>query len=151
MGKVLRHQKIVELVSAGGVTSQEQLRESLARHGFDVNQSTLSRDLRELELVKGAHGYQLPGAEPPAVATTARKLASALSSFLLSATPAQNLVVLKTAPGHAGALAVALDRASMAEIVGSVAGDDTILIVAPDAAGAKAVAERLLAIARAPS
>ena len=151
MGKVLRHQKIVELVKAGGVPNQEQLRALLARHGFEVNQSTLSRDIHELELVKGARGYQLPtsGGAAPA-SPTARKLASALSTFLLQVLPAQNLVLLKTAPGHAQALAVALDREPMSEILGSLAGDDTILLVTADLAAAKAVADRLLEMARKP-
>jgi transcriptional regulator of arginine metabolism len=152
MSKVLRHQKIVELVRAGGVLNQEQLREKLLAHGFEVNQSTLSRDLRELELVKGARGYQLPSADAVAVVPpTARKLESALSNFLQSAIPAQNLVVLKTAPGHAGALAVALDRAPVAGILGSLAGDDTILLVTADVDAARTVADRLLGIARAPA
>jgi transcriptional regulator of arginine metabolism len=152
MSKVLRHQKILELVRAGGVRNQDQLRSLLARHGFQVNQSTLSRDLRELELVKGARGYQLPSPDADAaVPPTVRRLESALQSLLLSATTAQNLVVLKTAPGHAQALAVALDRAPMSEIVGSLAGDDTILVVTSDAAAAKAVADRLLQIARRPA
>lgn len=151
MGKVLRHQKIVELVKAGGVPNQEQLRALLARHGFVVNQSTLSRDLRELELVKGARGYQLPnGGAPAPVSPPARRLASALSTYLLQVVPAQNLVLLKTAPGHANALAVALDREPMSEILGSLAGDDTILLVTADLASAKAVADRLLDMARKP-
>ncbi len=152
MSKVLRHQKILELVRAGGVLNQEQLRSLLEQHGFEVNQSTLSRDLRELDLVKGGHGYQIPNPDAaPVVSPTARKLESALSSFLLSAIPAQNLVVLKTAPGHAPALAVALDRAPVAGILGSLAGDDTILLVTADPTAARGVADRLLQIARAPA
>ena len=81
----------------------------------------------------------------------ARRLENALPAFLLSATPAQNLVVLKTAPGHAQALAVALDRHPVAGIVGSLAGDDTILLVTSDVESAKAVAARLLDLARAPA
>jgi len=152
MSKVLRHQKILELVRAGGVPNQERLRARLREHGFEVNQSTLSRDLRELELVKGAHGYQLPAADAaPAVAPTARRIERAVPAFLLSATPAQNLIVLKTAPGHAQALAVALDRAPVTGILGSLAGDDTILLVTADPAAAKSIAEHLLRIARAPA
>ena len=149
MSKALRHSKIVELVRAGGVANQEQLRALLRDHGFEVNQSTLSRDLRELLLVKGAKGYQLP---PDASATpTARKLPAALAEFLLSAIPAQNLVVLKTAPGHAGALAVVLDREPVAGILASLAGDDTILLIAPDSPTAANVAATLLGMARTPS
>ncbi len=149
MSKALRHSKIVELVRAGGVANQEQLRALLRLHGFEVNQSTLSRDLRELLLVKGAKGYQLP---PDATATSpARKLPTALAEFLLSAIPAQNLVVLKTAPGHAGALAVVLDREPVAGILASLAGDDTILVITSDSAAAAAVAATLLGMARTPT
>ena len=152
MSKVQRHQKILELVRAGGVQNQEQLREILARQGFEVNQSTLSRDVRDLELVKGARGYLLPTPDAaPALPPTARKPQNALSAFLLNAVAAQNLVVLKTAPGHAQPLAVALDRAPMPEVVGSLAGDDTILLVTADATAAKALADRLLQMARTPA
>jgi transcriptional regulator of arginine metabolism len=116
-----------------------------------VNQSTLSRDIRELELVKGARGYQLPTPDAATVPRTARKIESALPAYLQQAIPAQNLVVLKTGPGHAPALAVALDRVPVDGVVGSIAGDDTILLVTPDAETARRVADRLLSIARAPA
>lgn len=151
MNKALRHQKILELVRSGGVMNQEQLRARLGELGVQVNQSTLSRDLRELELVKGARGYQLPSPDAAAVPPTARKIENALPVFLQQAIPAQNLVVLKTGPGHAPALAVALDRVPMDGVVGSIAGDDTILLVTPDAETARRVADRLLQIARAPA
>lgn len=145
MSKAQRHPKILELVRAGGVASQEQLRALLRDHGFDVNQSTLSRDLRELQLVKGPRGYQLP---PDAGSAPARRLPSALAELLHSAIPAQNLVVLKTAPGHAGALAVVLDHEPVAGILASLAGDDTILVITQDGAAAAAVAAELLRLAR---
>jgi|RhiMethySRZTD1v2_1073278.scaffolds.fasta_scaffold241275_2 transcriptional regulator of arginine metabolism len=152
MSKVQRHQKILELVRAGGVQNQEQLRAILASQGFAVNQSTLSRDVRDLELVKGARGYQLATPDaPPALPRTARKPQNALAAFLLTAVAAQNLVVLKTAPGHAQPLAVALDRSPLPEVIGSLAGDDTILLVTADATTAKALADRLLQMARAPA
>ena len=151
MSKSLRHQKILELVRSGHVLSQEQLREQLAQQGFDVNQSTLSRDIRELELVKGGRGYQLPSPDAAAIPPTARKIENALAAYLQQAVPAQNLVVLKTGPGHAPALTVALDRVPMDSVIGSIAGDDTILLVTPDAETARRLADRLLAIARAPA
>jgi transcriptional regulator of arginine metabolism len=151
MSKSLRHQKILELVRSGHVLSQEQLKEQLAQQGFDVNQSTLSRDIRQLELVKGARGYQLPSPDAAAIPPTARKIENALAAYLQQAVPAQNLVVLKTGPGHAPALAVALDRVPMDGVIGSIAGDDTILLVTPDAETARRLADRLLAIARAPA
>ena len=149
--KSLRHQKILELVGSGHVVSQEQLRERLAEQGFDVNQSTLSRDIRELELVKGAKGWQLPTPDAAAIPPTARKIENALAAYLQHAIPAQNLVVLKTGPGHAPALAVALDRVPIDGVVGSIAGDDTILLVTPDAEAARRIAARLLAMARGPA
>ena len=148
MSKTLRHQKILDLVRAGGVASQDQLRASLAQHGFQVNQSTLSRDLRELELVKGSRGYQLPTTGIAAPSPT-KRLNEALATLLLSAIPAQNLVVLKTAPGHAAALAVALDRHPIQGILATLAGDDTVLLVTADSASADHVANALLAQARA--
>jgi transcriptional regulator of arginine metabolism len=151
MSKSLRHQKILELVRSGRVASQEQLRERLAEQGFDVNQSTLSRDIRDLELVKGARGYQLPNPDAAAIPPTARKIENAVSAYLQQAIPAQNLVVLKTGPGHAPALAVALDRVAIDGVIGSIAGDDTILLVTPDAEAARRISERLLAIARSPA
>jgi transcriptional regulator of arginine metabolism len=151
MSKSLRHQKILELVRSGHVLSQEQLREQLAQQGHDVTQSTLSRDSRELELVKGGRGYQLPSPDAAAIPPTARKIENALAAYLQQAVPAQNLVVLKTGPGHAPALAVALDRVPMDGVIGSIAGDDTILLVTPDADTARRLADRLLALARAPA
>lgn len=151
MSKSLRHQKILELIGSGRVVSQEQLRERLAEQGFDVNQSTLSRDIRELDLVKGAKGWQLPTPDAATIPPTARKLENALAAYLQQAIPAQNLVVLKTGPGHAPALAVALDRVPIDGVVGSIAGDDTILLVTPDAETARRIAARLLAMARGPA
>jgi transcriptional regulator of arginine metabolism len=151
MSKALRHQMVLELVRAGGIANQEQLRARLRDHGHEVNQSTLSRDLRELNLVKGAKGYLLPSPDAAVPSTPTRHLPIALSSFLLKAIPAQNLVVLKTAPGHAGALAVALDREPVDGILASLAGDDTILVITSDSATAAAVAAALLGMARAPS
>ncbi len=150
MSKALRHQKILELVRAGGVANQEQLRALLLDHRFEVNQSTLSRDLRELELVKGARGYQLPSPDTPTSVPVTRHLPQALASFLASAIPAQNLVVLKTAPGHAAALAVVLDREPVAGVLASLAGDDTVLLITADSATAASVAAALLAMAGSP-
>lgn len=149
MSKAIRHQKILELVRAGGITNQEQLRARLRDHGQEVNQSTLSRDLRELGLVKGAKGYQLPSPDASATTGPTRRLPTALATLLLSAVPAQNLVVLKTAPGHAGALAVVLDREPIAGILASLAGDDTVLVITADSATAAKVAATMLAMAQA--
>ena len=119
MSKKTRHQRILDLVGKGTVASQEQLRELLEQDGFTVTQSTLSRDLKDLELVKGPHGYQFPGAgvEPD---RSGRGLAAAIRQHLLKCTPAGHLVVLKTEAGDAQALALALDRAELDDVTGRI-------------------------------
>lgn len=128
--KRFRQGQILKLIAAQRVSSQHELRRRLAHAGHRVTQATLSRDLRELKLVKTVEGYQplSPAAEetphlPP--------LARALREFLLDIRPAQNLLVLKTPPGGAQPLAAAVDAERFKEIAGSIAGDDTVLIITP--------------------
>jgi len=105
---------------------------------------TLSRDLRDLGVVKGPDGYELPAAgAAPARAEESVWLAA--RTWLLGATPAQNLVVLRTPAGGAQPLGLAIDKAELAGVVGTIAGDDTVLAVCADAARAKALARELLA------
>ena len=140
--KTQRHAAILKIVGSAMVASQEQLRERLKEAGFDVTQATLSRDIRELGLAKTAEGYQEVGAPGgPDLATIA-------AEFLWDARAAQNLVVLKTSPAHASTLAVALDQEEWPEIVGTIAGDDTVLVIAPDSETAVRVRDRLLGFAR---
>lgn len=129
-----RRQLLVDLIGQGLGTSQQALVEALAGHGIDVTQATLSRDLKELGAVKGPRGYAVDGA------AALDPLAEAVATWLTSATAARNLVVLRTPPGGASPLAVALDRASRGDILGTIAGDDTIMVVAPTDATAKALA-----------
>lgn len=138
MLKRQRQQAILKLVRLRRVHTQEQLAEELRAAGLEATQVTLSRDIRELGLVKTVQGYQeLASAAPsPSVEDVA-------GEFLLEARVAQNLLVLKTAPGSASPLAVALDHADWPEVVGTIAGDDTVLVVAPDAATAEALRRRL--------
>ncbi len=127
--KRFRQGQILKLVSSERIGSQEDLRRRLAQFQMRVNQATLSRDLHELKLVKTAQGYrQLSAAaeEPPAP-----PLAQVLREFLTDLRPAQNLLVLKTPPGGAQPIAFALDREAWKEIAGTVAGDDTILLILP--------------------
>lgn len=144
MTKLGRQQAILEIVGRGPIGSQEELQRILAKRGLDVGQATLSRDLRELAVVKTPHGYALPGngnghhaeAGLPPVQRLVRQ-------FVQSIRPAQNLLVLKTAIGSAQPVAAALDGQSWPEVVGTIAGDDAILIVASDKKAAGRLAHRI--------
>jgi transcriptional regulator of arginine metabolism len=129
---------IRRLVDQEAVHSQEELRQRLATLGFVVTQATLSRDIKELGLVKrtsdGAYRGAGPAEDAPGVAVVA--LSRALGEFLLSVDVAQQLAVVKTGPGQAQLLALAIDRARLEHVVGTIAGDDTILVVCRDARGA---------------
>lgn len=138
MLKRLRQQEILKLVRSRSIHTQEQLAEALGRAGIEATQVTLSRDIRELGLVKTAQGYQeLSSAKP---APDVHEMAN---EFLLDVRIAQNLVVLKTTPGSASPIAVALDQANWSEVMGTIAGDDTVLVITPDTASAKAFRTRL--------
>ena len=113
----------------------------LRKMGVRATQVTLSRDIRELGLVKTADGYAVAAAEPSTVGPDAATVAR---EFLLDVRVAQNLLVVKTPPACANSLASALDRAEWPQIVGTIAGDDTVLVVAPDAAKARALRAKLL-------
>src|SRR5262245_40390449 len=131
MSKRIRHKKILELVGSRKIQNQAQLQELLEKEGLAVTQSTLSRDIKELNLVKGGDGYRTPGAMP-LLPTGRAALQEALVRHLIKGVVAQNLVLLRTAPGDATPLAVALDHSDLPAILGTVAGDDTILIVTAD-------------------
>ena len=130
-----RQRWIAQLIEKGHVENQEQLQTLLAERSVRVAQATLSRDLRELGVVKGPSGYALPGAggngtNGTHAAPGGRMLEDALRTFLLRADRGGNLVVLGTAPGHAQALALAIDRAELPGVLGTVAGDDTVFVAA---------------------
>jgi len=142
-----RRRAIVDLLGATAVRSQAQLQELLARRGHDANQATLSRDLRDLGVAKGPRGYALAEsyalAENGTPADPAAGLARALGTWLVSAASAQHTVVLRTPPGGAQPLALALDRAHLDGVLGTVAGDDTILVVCPTPARARRLAREV--------
>jgi len=148
--KAQRLSAILDVVEHEAVRSQEQLRQRLAGRGFVVTQATLSRDIKELGLLKrSADGAYQPSAieeTPPPTALGA--LAKALTEYLINIEPVQQLVVLRTGAGQAQILAVAIDRARMPEVVGTLAGDDTILIIARDAKNALTVVKKLRDLAR---
>jgi transcriptional regulator of arginine metabolism len=143
--KVRRQAAIVDIIQREPIRSQEQLRRRVKAEGFDVTQATLSRDIRELGLVKGgADGaYQPPLQVAPNPANAASMLQRAVGEYLARVDQVQQLVVLRTGPGQAQLLGVALDRARLPEIVGTIAGDDTILVISPDARRAKGLVKRL--------
>jgi transcriptional regulator of arginine metabolism len=154
--KAARHQSIVALLSRVLVRSQVQLAELLAAEGFHVTQATLSRDLDELGAVRvrdasGQLCYAVPGEggdttprpasdEPRAVEWLRRRC----EDLLVSVDSSANLVVLRTPPGGAQYRASAIDHTVLPDIIGSIAGDDTVLIVARDPVGGAAVAAHLL-------
>ena len=143
--KSRRQAVIVEVVDREALHSQEELRRRLHSRGFDATQATISRDIAELGLVKraGDGAYQRPGmdATSPEMARTALERAAA--SFLRRVERVQQLIVLRTGRGQAQALAEALDRAQLHEAVGTIAGDDTVLIIARDSRRAAALVKRL--------
>lgn len=143
-----RRHAILALVQGQQVRNQEELRALLSAEGIEVNQATLSRDLRDMGLVKGPEGYALPATTPPIRAAepdsgTAIALTHAVREWLRSVEVAQNQVVVKTPIGGAQPLAIAIDRAALDDVVGTLGGDDTILIVSKDSAAARRVQRRL--------
>jgi transcriptional regulator of arginine metabolism len=161
--KNARHRCIVELVSSQEVRSQGELAHLLAESGLQVTQATLSRDLVELDAVKvrGASGalvYAVPGeggdrrpTAPGESAAATNRLARLLGELLVSAEASANLVVLRTPPGAAQFLASAFDKTEFPDILGTIAGDDTVLVIAREPAGGAALAGRFLALAEAHS
>ena len=146
--KAYRQTLIRTLVEQEPITSQELLRTRLHARGIDVTQATLSRDIRELGLVKrtadGAYRSLGTAAQAdPAGAETG--LARATAEYLRRQEVVGNMIVLRTGTGQAQSLAVAIDRAPSAEIVGTIAGDDTILVICRSTDGARAVADRFVA------
>lgn len=139
-----RRADIIDLVRRHRLRSQAELRRRLTARGVAVNQATLSRDLRDLGVRKGPQGYELPN--DAAVITDGSTLRHAVAEWMLNATPVQHQVVVKTPPGGASPLALALDRAAFSEVVGTLAGDDTALLICHDARTARRMATRLRAL-----
>jgi transcriptional regulator of arginine metabolism len=151
-----RQARIVDLVAHHVVHSQTELAVLLAKEGIEVTQATLSRDLDELGAVKlrgvdgGAPVYVIPedGSPVRAVASGTARLARVLSELLVSAEASANLVVLRTPPGAAHFVASALDRAALVDVVGTIAGDDTIVVVAREPRTGEHLVQRIRALAR---
>ena len=151
-----RQARIVELVAHRAVRSQTELASLLAGEGIEVTQATLSRDLDELGAVKlrgvdgGAPVYVIPedGSPVRAVEGGTGRLARVLAELLVSVDASANLAVLRTPPGAAHFVASALDRAALIDVVGTIAGDDTILVVAREPLPGATLAARIRALAR---
>jgi len=145
MNKTFRQGQILKLIRAKPIQTQEDLaRELKESTGIQATQVTLSRDIRDLGLLKTPQGYRRVsetsgGPGGPGLETV-------VSEFLQDARVAQNLIVLRTSPGNANALAVALDKQAWPEVVGTLAGDDTILVVTPDANTAARLRQKLIGL-----
>ncbi len=148
MSKLSRQGIILELAKKGPLPSQDDLRRELDKRGFTVTQATLSRDIHALGLVKMPQGYTLPQAAAAAAAVAPSqpagpRLERLFREFVRDVREAQNLLVVKTATGSAQPVAVAWDNDGWPEIVGTVAGDDTILVICPDRKAAHRTATRI--------
>lgn len=143
--KARRQGAILELIESEPLHSQEQLRRRLLKAGFDATQATISRDIKQLGLVKraGDGAYQRVGVEAISPETAVNALARAAEEFLRRVDRVQQLVVVRTGAGQAQPLALAIDRARLPEIVGTIAGDDTILVIAKDTRRAGTLVRRL--------
>jgi transcriptional regulator of arginine metabolism len=160
--KTARHRRIVEILRRTPVRSQVELAEFLSADGVVVAQATLSRDLVELGAVKVRHSesglvYAVPGEggdRTPWAGVTQELLAARLArlceELLVTAEASANLVVLRTPPGAAQFLASAIDQSVMPNVLGTIAGDDTVLVVTRDPVGGDEVASRFLALAANP-
>jgi len=146
--KTRRQRLILDLIERAPIASQHELQRRLKAAGFEATQATVSRDLKQLGVVKRvADGaYQLAGEEAANPETVAAALERAVDQFLLRVEQVQQLVVLGTGRGQAQPLAEAIDRASLPEVVGTIAGDDTILVVGRDSAGARTFVRRIEAL-----
>jgi transcriptional regulator of arginine metabolism len=141
--KRYRQGQILKLLAGHVVASQDELRRQLGHLGMRVTQATLSRDLRELRLVKTTEGYRPLSSAAAEEAAPQNTLARALKEFLLDIRPAQNMLVLKTPPGGAQPLAAAVDAEHWKEIAGTLAGDDTVLLITPSRAARAAIQKRV--------
>jgi transcriptional regulator of arginine metabolism len=142
--KSARQSAILDIIGRESVRSQEQLRRRLKALGFHATQATLSRDVKDLSLMKrsGDGAYQRALDDAPSVSAATAALDRALAEYLRAADQVQSLIVLRTSPGQAQPLAYAIDRAQLPQVVGTIAGDDTILVVSRDARRARTVARR---------
>lgn len=144
VSKQERHSAIRQLLEAEEVISQDELRRKLRRRGFDVTQATLSRDIHELRLYKGPNGYAAPNGNGHVEEQEAEPAVhDVLNSFGLTVKQAQNQLVLRTTSGGAPPVALAIDHEEWSDVLGTLAGDDTVLIICANARRASHTRERL--------
>jgi transcriptional regulator of arginine metabolism len=142
--KERRQRTIADLIRGNVLSSQDELAERLGALGYAVTQATISRDLEQLGAVKTRRGGQLSYALPDQVGeASGPRLAAVLRDWVRSIEAVGNLVVIKTPPGSAHLVGVALDQSDIAEIAGTICGDDTLFLACRGASGAKAVAGKL--------
>ena len=141
MNKSFRQGQILKIIRSKEIYTQDELARELQAVGVPATQVTLSRDIRELGLAKTANGYR-----PMPVERSGPTLEYVVNEYLQDIRIAQNLIILKTSPGNANALAVVLDREDLDEVVGTLAGDDTVLVIAPDDDAAGSLRRRLLGL-----
>jgi transcriptional regulator of arginine metabolism len=139
MNKSFRQGQILNIIRAQQIYTQDELARELVQHGIHATQVTLSRDIRDLGLVKTSEGYRKLNTEQ-----SGPRLADVIDEYMQDVKVAQNIVVIRTSPGNANTLAVALDKESLLEVVGTVAGDDTVFVVTPDGDGAVGLKKRLM-------
>ena len=139
--KQQRHATIRDILSHASIASQDELRRKLALRGFHVTQATLSRDIHELHLYKGPSGYSI--ASNGAGDDSQPEIREVLRSFGLEARQALNLIVVITRTGSAQPVAAGLDYEDWPEVVGTIAGDDTVLVICPDNRQAKTLKTRI--------
>jgi transcriptional regulator of arginine metabolism len=141
MNKSFRQGQILKIIRSKEIYTQDELARELQALGVPATQVTLSRDMRELGLAKTANGYR-----PMPVEHSGPTLEYVVNEYLQDIRIAQNQVVLKTSPGNANSLAVGLDREELDEVVGTLAGDDTVLVITPDNDTAESLRRRLLSL-----
>lgn len=141
MNKSFRQAQILQIVRAKGIFTQEELARELSELGVHSTQVTLSRDIREIGLVKTPEGYR-----PLTSEKRGPNLGSIMDEYVQDIRVAQNLVVVRTSAGNANSLAIAIDREELTEVVGTIAGDDTVLVVTPDSETALKLRQTMLAL-----
>ena len=157
--RTARQQRIIEILSHQPIRSQPELLDILARDGIEVTQATLSRDLVEIGAEKVRVGKQLVYAVPgeggdrtvrpaPDAQQVSQRLQQRVQELLVSAEPTENLVVLRTPPGAANFLASAIDHGAVPDVLGTIAGDDTIMVITTGARASRRVADLLMSLTR---
>ena len=146
MDKVYRRTQILEILGSGTAATQTELRKKLAHRGVHVTQATVSRDIEELGLIKTREGYRLPDEAVRTAAPTLQPgMAVVLKEFVREVRQAGHFIIVRTHPGTAHTVAVALDAAEWPEVAGTVAGDDTIFVATGKASDAGRIRKRILA------